>query len=397
MSRGGGTAGGLRQAWFILRTDLAYQLRQRETVVWVFVMPLLFFWFIGTMTGGMNPGGEDPPTRIGALVPDSAGFLANRVVERLEGEGMAVTLETDSAGLARHDLRLRFPRPDGSTFTRSALGREQQVLDLSLPAGSPSAQFARVRVTRAVYGALAELAVARAEADSAGAPVTVGSLAAVDARPRPLEVRVVSAGRRRRPPSGFQQSVPGNMVMFTTLVLLTGGSVMLFVERRDGLLRRLASTPISRAAVVTGKWGSRMALAGIQVGFAVVAGEWLFGVDWGSAPLALTGVLATWAAFNASLSVVLANVADTEPQVTVFGLVAALGLAALGGAWWPIEVAPGWMQSVAGLLPSGWAMEALHRLTSYGYGAPAVMGHVAALAGAALVLGWWGVRTFRYR
>ena len=388
---------GLRQAWFILRTDLAYQLRQRETVVWTFVMPLLFFWFIGTMTGGMSGGAEEESTPIGVLLPDSAGFVAERIVGRLEGEGMSVVEVEDSAALAAHRLRLRLPTGAEGGFTGDVLAGRKKVLRLSLPGADPAAQFARVRVSRAVYGALAELAVARTEADSAGREVRAGDMAAVSARRKPLRVRTTSAGRRRSPPTGFQQSVPGNMVMFTTLVLLTGGSVMLFVERRDGLLRRLASTPISRPAVVAGKWGSRMALAAIQVGFAVAVGAWLFGTDWGSAPLALTAVLAAWAGFNASLSVVLANLAESEPQVTGFGLVAALVLAALGGAWWPIEVAPGWMQAVAGFLPSGWAMEALHRLTSYGYGGQAIVGHVAALGTAALLLGWWGVRTFRYR
>lgn len=392
MSRGGE---GARQAWFILKSDLVYQLRQRETVVWTFVMPLLFFWFIGTMTAGMNPG-SGAATRIGVLMPDSAGFVGQRLVERLRGEGMEVAVVDDSAALAEHPLRLRVPGGEGAGFTDAVLEGRRRTVRLSLQAGDAGAQFARVRVTRAVYSTLGELAAARVGGDSAGRAVRAGDLAAVGGRSRPLRVRTETAGRRRVPPTGFQQSVPGNMVMFTTLILLTGGSVMLFVERRDGLLRRLASTPISRPAIVAGKWGSRMALAVIQVGFAVAAGAWLFGVDWGSAPLALTAVLAAWAGFNASLSLVLANLAETEPQVTGFGLVAALLLAALGGAWWPIEVTPAWMQSLAGLLPSGWAMEALHRLTSYGYGAPAVVGHVAALSAAALVLGWWGVRSFRY-
>ena len=48
------------------------------------------------------------------------------------------------------------------------------------------------------------------------------------------------------PPIGFSQAVPGTMVMFTMLVLLTSGAVTLVVERDQGLLRRLASAPISR-------------------------------------------------------------------------------------------------------------------------------------------------------
>ena len=34
----------IRSAAFIARTDLWFMLRQRETLLWVFAMPLLFFY-----------------------------------------------------------------------------------------------------------------------------------------------------------------------------------------------------------------------------------------------------------------------------------------------------------------------------------------------------------------
>ena len=35
----------LSAAVFIARADLAFMLRQKETLLWIFVMPLLFFYF----------------------------------------------------------------------------------------------------------------------------------------------------------------------------------------------------------------------------------------------------------------------------------------------------------------------------------------------------------------
>jgi len=71
-------------------------------------------------------------------------------------------------------------------------------------------------------------------------------------------------------------------------------------------------------------------------------------------------------------------------------------LAALGGCWWPIEVTPGWAQSIAMALPTGWTMAALHRLMSFQAGAAAALPYGIALAVAALAVGWIAVRTFRY-
>ena len=70
-------------------------------------------------------------------------------------------------------------------------------------------------------------------------------------------------------------------------------------------------------------------------------------------------------------------------------------LAALGGCWWPIEITPPWMQSLALVLPTGWTMDALHKLVNFGYGAEAAAPHVA-LAASAMVCGWGGAKIFRY-
>ena len=54
------------------------------------------------------------------------------------------------------------------------------------------------------------------------------------------------------------------------------------------------------------------------------------------------------------------------------------------------------MQQLALLLPTGWAMDALHKLVSFAYAPPVVLPHLLAMLGGALVLGWVGARTFRY-
>ena len=72
-----------------------------------------------------------------------------------------------------------------------------------------------------------------------------------------------------------------------------------------------------------------------------------------------------------------------------------MALGALGGCWWPIEIAPRWMQTLALCLPTGWAMDAMHRLVSFGDPAAAVP-HVLALGAGAGVLGGVAARVFRY-
>jgi ABC-type multidrug transport system permease subunit len=77
-------------------------------------------------------------------------------------------------------------------------------------------------------------------------------------------------------------------------------------------------------------------------------------------------------------------------------VLAANALAALGGCWWPIEVTPEWMQFIQRLLPTGWTMDALHKLISFQTGPGSVIPNIAMLVAAAAVFGWLAVRNFRY-
>ena len=44
----------LRDALYLAYRDLRYLLPRRETLLWTFVMPIIFFYFIGNVTGGFG-------------------------------------------------------------------------------------------------------------------------------------------------------------------------------------------------------------------------------------------------------------------------------------------------------------------------------------------------------
>ena len=71
----------LRGALFLARMDTWYLLRRKETLLWTFVMPVVFFFFIGTITRGSSGPSQDD---LAVLVPADAGFLADQVLARLE-------------------------------------------------------------------------------------------------------------------------------------------------------------------------------------------------------------------------------------------------------------------------------------------------------------------------
>ena len=372
-------------AWFVARKDLQYLIRSKETILWVFIMPVAFCYLIGSMTGGFA-GGDDEPDYVGVVAAGEPGFLYDQLARRLEEQDL-VPVAVEAAEQGEYWRRLTVP----ADMTARLLAGESVELEFVRRGGGLATDFDEIRVQRAVYTTLADLVALAQEG-----PVTEGALTALNETPRALTLEVAPAGERQRIPTGFEQAVPGIMVMFTLLVMLSSGAVLLVIERREGLLRRLAATPIPRSSVVLGKWGGKLVVGLVQIVFVMLLGRFMFSIEWGpQLPMVLL-VLLVYAALVSALGVLLGSLARTEGQAIGFGVLGTNVLAALGGCWWPIEVTPLWMQKFSLVLPTGMTMDAIHRLVSFGRPAASALPHLAALAALGLVAGWLATRFFRY-
>jgi ABC-2 type transport system permease protein len=378
----------LRNVAFIAAHEAKSFLREREVYFFSFAMPLAFMYFIGTITsqfsGGTGAASKDP---IALERPASAGFLADQLVERLEQNGLVVQRPESPEAAATYARRIVVPEH----FTERVLRGETATVKFLRNDEGLSADYDQFRVRRAVYTLLADLAV-DALADK---PLGAAAFDRIHKMPRALTLEVQPAGQRKVIPTGFEQAVPGIMIMFTLMALLSNGAVSLVIQRERGLLRRLASAPLTRGEIFAGKWAGLLVLGVAQIAFCMLVGTLLFGMDWGpELPMILT-VLVAWGGLCASFGMLLGNLVRTEGQGIGISVLATNALAALGGLWWPIEVAPGWMQRLAAWLPTAWAMDAIHQLVSFRAGAFSACPQLAALLVATLVVGWLGIRTLR--
>ncbi len=381
----------MRNIFFIAWSDVRAQLREGSTLLWLFIMPPIFFYFIGTVTSGFSSGiggGQATPLTV---VAENPGFLKDQVDLRLTANDYAPewaeALEvTEGESAPRRTLTF------DANMSDKALADEPVKVIYDTKANSLTRQFEEIRVQRSLYTVLADIIIA----DATAGPLSGEALQAVNDAPRVWQLEVSTAGQRKEIPGGFQQAVPGILVMFTLLVLLTSSGSALVQERTQGLLRRLASAPISRGEVLAGKWEGRMVLAAIQVTAALIFGTFLFSMDWGPDLAMVIVVLAAWAGFCASAGLWLGTVAKTEAQAAGLGVLSANLLAALGGCWWPIEVTPEWMQVIQKAIPTGWTMDALHKLISFQAGAMSVIPNVLLLVAGAAVFGVLAARRFRY-
>jgi len=133
----------MRNAWFVAVKDVQYQLRERATLVWLFLMPPVFFYFIGTVTGGGGGSGfEVVPLTAGAypclLVPE--GFSAS--IQR--GEPVTVRYVGDDPDLQNDYSQLKAARPDARRLAHQRRGdaRDRAPKGTIAPAG-PDLDHAR--------------------------------------------------------------------------------------------------------------------------------------------------------------------------------------------------------------------------------------------------------------
>ena len=381
----------MKNIFFIAQSDVRAQLRQGSTLLWVFIMPPIFFYFIGTVTGGFTAGTSGGQATPLTIIAENPGFLKNQLDLRLAANDFAPEwVETLDASdeISRPVRTLTFD----DDMSARVLAAQPVKARYDTDANSLTREFEEIRIQRSIYTVIADIVVA----DATAGPLSSEALATINEAPRLWLLDISTAGKRQDVPRGFQQAVPGILVMFTLLVLLTSSSTMLVQERLQGLLRRLASAPISRAELLAGKWEGRMVLAAIQITAALVFGTFLFKMDWGPDLAMVILVLAVWAGFCASAGLWLGTVAKTEAQASGLGVLAANLLAALGGCWWPIEVTPEWMQLVQKAMPTGWTMDALHKLISFQAGPASVVPNVLLLVLAAVVFGVLAAKRFRY-
>ena len=215
-------------------------------------------------------------------------------------------------------------------------------------------------------------------------------------RPSPVSFRVADSdgGASSVIDNGFNQSAPGMgslYVMFTVL----GGMAVLLRERRQWTLQRLIALPLSRAQILGGKIGVYFTLGMIQYAIVFAVGA-AVGMEFGSSPIAFLAVMAAFVLCITAVTFALAPWIKSEGQASGLVLLLSLSLAPLGGAWWPLEIVPEFMQTIGHLSPVAWAMDAFHDIILYNGGFTDVLPEIGVLLAAAAVLFIIGIRSFKY-
>jgi ABC-2 type transport system permease protein len=402
----------MKHALAIAFNDLLMRLSERDTLLFSLILPILFT----TVTGiGMDAAFSDEgdnryPVAVadadgGALAAEVLDVLAESAVLRVapvsEGEAREMLDEDEVYAVVLLPAGFSEGLMEGQTveaiFLFSDLGVADRVRE--------EIQAAMDRVGAAV--AAAQTAVSEAE--------TVAGFANAAERRAYFETTLASAKARLDPPpvgvetevataleeedqwanfTGASQSSPGMVVMFGMTTML-GVGIVLVQERRMGTLQRLLITPASKASILAGKFAGTFLLGLLQTAILILFGLVAFDVPWGRDPLALVVIVFAFALAIVSLGILFATLVRTEEQAGNIMVGAAMAMAALGGAWWPITITPEWMQTLGHAFPSAWAMDAFQAIILQGATLGEVLPQAGILLGYAVVffaLGVWRLK-----
>lgn len=358
-------------ALLIALKDIRQRLRDKSFYMWGIIAPLGLAAIFSLLFGGLASGQFDFTY---AVADEDGGTEARIFVEQvlrpLEPETLTIR-EAASAEEARAlaeagDVDAAFVIPPGFSEAAASQAGESSlevVANVDSPiagmaAESIAAQFVgTINATRIAVETYARLAMRFPEPDEAMA-------LAQEARAMPGAVSLVATEANSKQLTSKTYYAASMAILFIFLTVQFG-VLGLLEERQNGTMGRLLAAPISRRSIVTGKALTSFILGIVSMAVLVVGSTLLLGAAWGNswgvAILVLAAVIAAM-----GIMFVVAAVARTAEQAGNLQSIIAFVLAMLGGCFFPVAQAGGFLERVSLITPHAWFLRALGDLGAGG-------------------------------
>jgi ABC-2 type transport system permease protein len=360
----------------LMLKDLRQVLRDRRSLIFLLVMPVIFTVFMGFALRPAAPG--DPRLPVGLVVEDE-GLLGQKIEPLMEASSAIRPVRVEAAAEAeaqvqKGELAAALVLPAG--FTTQLMAGSQPELSLIADTLKPEGQTARQAVqgivmrllSAAQAGTYSVQAVKPTEAErgavwEAGVEQAVSQWLASTLSIQVEQATVEDPSAKR--PVAYAQSSPGMLVMFSMFGLMNAATVLV-LERRTRTLQRMLTTSMRRAEIIAGHLLAMFTLVFVQGLLLIIFGQLAFGVDYLRAPAAVLTVLAALALWVASLGLLISALAKGEEQVVMFAMIGMFVFSALGGAWFPLEGTGGAFAAIGKLMPTAWAMTGFQNIVVRG-------------------------------
>ena len=373
----------MKKVWTLVSLNLKIVYRDKTAVIWMVLVPLFYILVFGSAFNFSSDPSQAKAYL--AVVNQDDGFLSQQLMAELHSEHLWI----DTLHALPDEPRTRMLTiPD--SFTHKVLNgtHVELLLQKKQDAHLEAQATAKLAIQKSYFRLLADLV----ELHLNDKQIEPAALIALKERQPKVTVTSQYAGKHQIIPSGFNHQVPANIVMFTLIIVFIYAGEILMEEKTRGMLRRVHIAPISTGSLFAGKLLGITLIGLLQIGVLIAAGHFIFGIYYGPSPAALALLALLFAACCGAMGLVLAMLIKGREKLTGIALVTALGMSALSGCWWPVEITPDSMRTIAHVLPSGIALDALHQLISYSSGLTAIASHLIYLLmftiGFSLIFGW---------
>jgi ABC-2 type transport system permease protein len=378
--------------------DLSQMLRDKRSLLFIVAMPVVFTLFMGFAFRGNTTNDKNADTRIPLAVvnlqPDAGLNLA--LLARLDSSGTIKTILMDeadaTAALHKGDVAGILVIPDG--FSEQAQAREStdgesQQLKLIAEPNSPQGQSLYQLLRGPVSQLMSAVEIAKISADLQDNPTELSPAFELawskwDANARldlvQTEQSVAQKSSDWTGGNPYNQASPGILVQFAIFGLITSAQILV-QERKSRTLQRLITTAMHPWKIVAGHLLAMFALTFFQTVLLVIFGQFALHVDYLREPLGTLLVAVGLSLWVASVGLLIGVLAKEEQQVILFSMIAMFLFSALGGAWFPLEMAGGAFAAIGSLLPSTWAMTGFQNMLIRGLGLDSTMLPAAVLLG----------------
>ena len=403
----------IKKTLAIAFNSLKVTFRDKGNLIWLIIMPIVWTTLLGTMS---TPGGGDEKIPVGFLNSDRGiyGEVFEKILKKEESIKIVAMAEDDEDKMRNlvKDTKLSVGVIIPDNFSEKLKAREQVVIEI-LKSERNSSYFLEELIVKvaeriSIDALTANFAIEKIsksglvlESEMEKERMWEEAFVKADAffEPAPsigIEYVVLSVEKRgENIPIGVEASSPGFAVMFVMMGVCFAGVAMV-QERHNKTLARLLTTPTEKFFIISGKMLGFFLVGFIQFMILILFGQLVLKVNWGNLPLGVLLLVVSYVLSVTGLGTLLSVVVRTSAQAGAFAVLISMVTSMLGGAWWPIEIVPKFMQTIARFTPQYWAINGFNKIITRGFGITEILPNfyvLLAISGISLLL---AIRFFKF-
>ncbi|HEY7358406.1 MAG TPA: ABC transporter permease [Ktedonobacterales bacterium] len=415
----------MKVIWYVAKKDLVQAITDRGSLLLLLAVPLVLIAVIGFALGNIFGSGSAQISMTVALDNQDSGYVGTAVSQALHinTSQLVITVNTyHTATEVQQQVKdgnaiagVVVPAGTSDTLTTAAQQNTQPgnlVQFYSVPGSTDQ----RVAIAQQIVTGIVNQLVIQQYAGAAAVnqveqvchqpgntcapstidPATIARMVgAVTAQAtQTAQVALLAAGQATQVDT-FDQIVPGYAVFFA-LFSINAAAATILQEKEDGTFRRLLIAPIHKYSLLGGKLLAQFLLTLLQLVILFGAGYLVFHMHIGSWPGVILLVLG--ASFAATgLGILLVSVVKTRRQLAPVVTLVTLITSAIGGAWWPLFLEPTWMQQIAKVGLTAWAMEGLNGVMIFGKDVAQILPDILGLFAYGAICFIIAMRFFRFQ